>query len=147
MKNIFAALIAGLLFGAGLTVSQMVNPEKILNFLDLAAIPDGGWDPSLALVMVAALIVTGVGYRLVLPAGRPLWAERFQLPTKTALDRPLIVGAVLFGAGWGLVGYCPGPAIASVVYGATAALIFVAALVAGELIYHFAIEVRVRPPS
>lgn len=121
------ALVAGLVFGIGLTVSQMVNPAKVLAFLDVA----GNWDPSLAFVMGGALLVTFVGYRLAWRRPKPLLGERFALPTARQIDLPLIAGAVLFGVGWGLVGLCPGPAIAALTLGGWPVLLFVGAMVAG----------------
>jgi len=99
MGRNLAALLAGLVFGLGLTVSQMVNPTKVLAFLDIF----GDWDPSLALVMISALAVTAAGYRLVWRQPHPLFADRFQLPGKTGIDARLGAGAVRFGVGWGLV--------------------------------------------
>ncbi|HSE77655.1 MAG TPA: YeeE/YedE family protein [Alphaproteobacteria bacterium] len=124
---------AGFVFGAGLVVSQMVDPAKVLGFLDIA----GAWDPSLALVMVGALAVTAIGYRVTFHHGRPLAAERFQLPTRTDIDPPLVVGAALFGLGWGMAGYCPGPAIASLAFGQTEIVVFVLAMLAGMATYRF----------
>jgi uncharacterized membrane protein YedE/YeeE len=121
------ALLSGVIFGLGLAVSQMVNPAKVLAFLDVA----GNWDPSLALVMAGALVVTGIGYRLAMQRPRPVLAERFSLPTKTALDARLIGGAALFGVGWGLIGLCPGPAIASLAYGLPESMYFTVALFVG----------------
>jgi uncharacterized protein len=131
MGRNFSALVAGLVFGLGLTVSEMVNPAKVLAFLDLF----GGWDPSLAFVMGAALLVTAIGYRLVWSRPAPVFAERFQVPGNRTLDTRLAVGAVLFGIGWGLVGLCPGPAIAAITTGGTQALAFLAAMVAGMVLY------------
>ena len=99
------ALLAGLLFGAGITVSGMVNPMKVQNFLDLS----GDWDPTLLFVMAAALAVTYAGYQLVLKAPRPRFALAFILPSLQGIDERLIGGAVVFGLGWGLTGFCPGP--------------------------------------
>ena len=127
MTRLLAAALSGLLFGLGLAVSQMVNPAKVLAFLDVA----GAWDPSLILVMAGAVAVTALAYRLVLARPRPVLAAAFALPAKTAIDGRLIAGAVLFGAGWGLVGLCPGPAIASLAYGEPVSLIFLAALFVG----------------
>jgi uncharacterized membrane protein YedE/YeeE len=127
MPRILASLSAGLLFGLGLAVSQMVNPAKVLGFLDVA----GAWDPSLALVMAAAVTVTWIGYRLVLGRPKPVLTESFQLPTKSAIDARLIIGAAIFGIGWGLAGLCPGPAIASAAYLQAETLYFVPALLAG----------------
>jgi hypothetical protein len=124
-----AGLATGLLFGLGLSISGMVNPEKVLAFLDLS----GPWDPSLALVMLAAFLVTWVGYRVLL-GKKPLFDERAHLPTRTAVDSQLITGAVLFGIGWGLAGYCPGPAVAALASGAEEPVFFLAALLAGSFV-------------
>jgi uncharacterized protein len=105
-----ASLICGFIFGWGLFLSGMLMPTKVLGFLDFFAIPSGGWDPSLAVVMAVALAVTGAGYALLRPRA-PLFETRNQWPTQTAIDGPLVGGSVLFGVGWGLVGLCPGPAI------------------------------------
>lgn len=134
MKNagsIAAALSAGLLFGAGLAVSGMINPAKVLSFLDVAAIAGGHWDGTLLLVMGGALAVTFVGYRWVLTRPGPILADGFRMPTVTEVDRKLVVGAALFGAGWGLVGYCPGPAIASLAWPQAEPALFVTAMLAG----------------
>ncbi len=125
------AFFAGLIFGLGLVVSQMTNPAKVISFLDVF----GQWDPSLALVMGAALIVTAIGYRFVLKRQAPVFADRFQLPTRTDLDARLMTGAALFGIGWGLVGLCPGPAIAGLAIGGTQILIFLAAMAAGMALF------------
>lgn len=127
MARTLASLGAGLLFGLGLAVSQMVNPAKVLDFLDVA----GNWDPSLAFVMAGAVAVTWIGYRIVLGRPKPVLAERFQLPTATAIDPRLIVGAAIFGIGWGLAGLCPGPAITSIAYLQTGTLYFLPAMLAG----------------
>jgi Predicted transporter component len=140
LARILAALAAGLLFGAGLTVAQMIDPAVVLAFLDLASIPTGGWDPRLAFVMAGALAVTAIGYRLVFKGrGRPLFAARFALPAKLPVDRRLIAGAVLFGLGWGLVGYCPGPALAGLGVGPAKTWLFVAAMLVGMGGYHLAV--------
>lgn len=122
-----AALLAGTLFGAGLTVSQMINPRKVLAFLDLA----GDWDPSLAFTMGGALLVTAIGYRLVLRRPGPAFDEAFHVPPKRAVDGRLVTGAALFGIGWGLGGYCPGPALSAVAMGALEPWIFIVAMAAG----------------
>lgn len=124
-------LLAGILFGAGLTLSQMVDPAKVIGFLDFAGVADGSWDPSLAFVMAGALAVTFAGYRYALALGRPLAAPEFRLPTRKDIDARLAIGAALFGAGWGLAGYCPGPALASLAFGRVEVLVFVIAMVAG----------------
>lgn len=135
MARIVAALIAGAVFGAGLAVSEMVDPAKVLAFLDFGGIPAGAWDPSLALVMVGALAVTAVGYRIALGRPRPVLAESFAVPGRREVDRPLLLGALLFGAGWGLVGYCPGPAVAALAYGAEKTVGFVLAMLAGMALH------------
>ncbi|MCL7931238.1 DUF6691 family protein [Halomonas llamarensis] len=102
--------MAGLLFGLGLAVSGMTDPARVLGFLDIA----GAWDPTLMFVLGGAVVTSFIGYRLVFQRAGPIFGERFQLPTKQELDAKLLGGAALFGIGWGLSGYCPGPAIASV---------------------------------
>jgi uncharacterized membrane protein YedE/YeeE len=124
---ILAQLIIGLLFGAGLVVSGMINPAKVLNFLDLA----GSFDPSLAFVMAGAVAVTVLGYRVVLARERPVLASSFHLPARQTVDARLIAGAANFGVGWGLSGLCPGPAISSLGLGAPGVLVFVPAMLAG----------------
>jgi uncharacterized membrane protein YedE/YeeE len=108
MANIMV-LIAGILFGAGLTISQMINPNKVQNFLDIT----GQWDPSLLFVMVGALLIAFLGYRFVLRRTKPILNACFYLPEKKEIDKSLMIGSALFGIGWGLGGYCPGPGIAS----------------------------------
>ena len=130
MARVLTALFAGILFGLGLSISQMVNPAKVLAFLDLA----GAWDPSLAVVMVGALLVTFPAYALARRHPRPVLAERFAWPTARDVDRRLVTGAVLFGVGWGLVGYCPGPAVASFAFGVPESFLFVAAMAAGAML-------------
>lgn len=122
------SLLAGLLFGLGLVVSGMVNPAKVLNFLDIA----GSWDPTLAFVMGGALLVTVPGFRLVLKREAPILDGRFHLPERNDIDLPLVIGAVLFGVGWGLGGFCPGPAVTAMVSGFPAVFAFVAAMLAGS---------------
>jgi uncharacterized protein len=121
--------ISGLLFGAGVTISGMVNPMKVLNFLDVT----GTWDASLILVMGAGLAVTLVGYHFIFKRTAPLFASDFKLPTLTRIDAPLLGGAALFGLGWGLSGFCPGPAVASLAFGNTQSFIFVAAMAVGMI--------------
>lgn len=124
---ILMALISGLLFGVGLVISGMSNPAKILNFLDLF----GTWDPSLAFVMAGAVAVAFVGYRVVLGRVRPLMADRFHLPTRSEIDAPLVVGGMSFGIGWGLSGFCPGPALTSLTSLAPGTLAFLPAMLLG----------------
>ena len=104
--HILFGLLAGLLFGIGLILAGMTDPAKVLNFLDVA----GTWDPSLAFVMGGASVVTFIGYRLVFRAPAPRLADTFALPTNTRVDRRLLTGSALFGIGWGIGGFCPGPA-------------------------------------
>jgi uncharacterized membrane protein YedE/YeeE len=127
------ALVSGLLFGGGLALSGMVNPIKVQNFLDLF----GNWDPTLIFVMGAALAVTFLGYRLVLSRPHPLYADAFDLPNCYGIDGRLVGGACLFGVGWGLTGFCPGPAIASLVFGLWPSVLFVLAMTAGMLAVHW----------
>lgn len=129
------ALVAGVLFGLGLVVSRMVDPPKVLGFLDVGGIASGGWDPSLAFVMIGALAVNAPLVWLARRRGRPLLAPALDLSTRSDLDARLLVGALLFGAGWGLVGYCPGPALAALGYAASGTLVFVAAMIAGMVLY------------
>ena len=129
--KILAQFAIGLLFGLGLVVSGMANPAKVLNFLDLAAIPTGGWDASLALVMGGAVLVTFAGYRAVWRRGAPVWGGWFHLPALHNMDARLVTGPAIFGAGWGLAGFCPGPAFVAVGTGSALALLFTAAMVVG----------------
>lgn len=141
MRQIFAYL-AGLVFGGGLIASGLANPAKVLAFLDIA----GAWDPSLAVTMGAALIVTGIGYRIVLARKAPVYGT-FDLPKATAIDRRLLTGAALFGIGWGLAGFCPGPAIVATVVGGMPALIFFAAMLAGMMLARLATRARPAQPA
>jgi uncharacterized membrane protein YedE/YeeE len=127
----------GLVFGIGLLVSGMSNPAKVLNFLDLGGIPTGNWDPSLAFVMAGAVAVTFAGYRIVLRRVRPLFGEGFHLPTGRELDFRILAGPAIFGVGWGLAGFCPGPAFVALGYGSRAAFIFVAAMLGGMWLARF----------
>ncbi len=126
-----AGLACGLVFGLGLAVSGMMNPAKVIGFLDVA----GDWDPTLIFVMGGALLVTIPSYRAILVRRGPILAEGFSLPQKKAIDAPLIGGAALFGIGWGLVGFCPGPAVAALVTGLAPVFGFVAAMVAGMALH------------
>jgi uncharacterized membrane protein YedE/YeeE len=129
-----ASLVCGLIFGAGLLISGMVQPTKVLGFLDIF----GAWDPSLAVVMAAALVVSVPGFVLVNGRSRPLLATRsFFWPTKRDIDLPLVVGAALFGIGWGLVGLCPGPALESLATLAPGVLVFVTAMAGGIALHDF----------
>lgn len=134
--RVLVALFSGTLFGLGLAVSGMINPQKVIGFLDVA----GAWDPTLALVMGGALLVTIPAFRLILGRPRPVLADGFSLPTKTVLDERLLGGAALFGVGWGLSGFCPGPAVAALVTGLTPVFAFVAAMAAGMVLYAWLFE-------
>jgi uncharacterized membrane protein YedE/YeeE len=125
--QIAATFVSGLLFGLGLCVSGLANPAKVQSFLDVT----GTWDPSLLITMAAAVLITGVGYRIAFARERPLFDKAFQLPPAGAVDARLLVGATTFGVGWGLVGFCPGPAVAALSLGAPSAFVFVAAMLAG----------------
>jgi uncharacterized protein len=123
--------VIGLIFGLGLVASGMSNPAKVLNFLDFGAIPAGNWDPSLAFVMAGAVAVTFVGFRRVLAQSRPVFAERFHLPTRRELDLRILAGPAIFGIGWGLAGFCPGPAFTALGFGTRASVVFVASMLFG----------------
>ena len=125
--SLLAALLSGLLFGLGLTVSGMVNPAKVLGFLDVT----GNWDPSLAFVMAAAIPVAALGFAVGRRRKAPLYAIAFAGPTKSRVDARLVVGSMIFGIGWGLAGFCPGPALASSAFGGWRVLVFVVAMLAG----------------
>lgn len=127
MLNGLITLLSGLLFGAGLVVSGMADPAKVLGFLTL----DANWDPSLAVVMAGGLAVTMPGFAWLRRRRKPLLANTFAQPASTAMDWRLLTGAVLFGLGWGLSGYCPGPALVSAGLGQSPALLFVPAMLAG----------------
>ena len=122
-----AAGLAGASFGVGLAVAGMTDPVKVLNFLDIT----GAWDPSLMLVLGGAVVLTFVGYRWILKRQQPVLAEVFSLPKRRDIDRQLVMGAVFFGLGWGIAGYCPGPALAALGMGNTEAYWFVPAMLVG----------------
>jgi uncharacterized protein len=124
----------GLIFGLGLLLSGMSNPAKVLNFLDLGGIGAGTWDPSLAFVMAGAVAVTFAGFNFVLKRSQPLFSETFHLPTKSEIDRRIILGPAIFGVGWGLAGFCPGPALTALGFGSKAAVLFVAAMLSGMVL-------------
>ena len=128
---IIAPLICGLIFGAGLLISGMVQPTKVLGFLDIF----GAWDPSLAVVMAAALAVAAPGFMLASNRPRPILAGQYFWPGKSEIDAPLLLGAGLFGIGWGLVGLCPGPALESLATLSPEVVIFVAAMAGGMLVH------------
>jgi hypothetical protein len=125
-----ASLLCGFIFGTGLVISGMVKTTKVLGFLDVLGIGNGTWDPSLIVVMAAGLVVTGIGYALLRPR-TPIFAPKSLWPSATDIDRPLITGAALFGIGWGLVGLCPGPAIADLATLSPGVFVFVIAMAVG----------------
>jgi len=131
-----AIATSGFLFGLGLAISGMTNPAKVVGFLDIA----GDWDPSLILVMVAGLGVTVPSFHFILKQKQPLFTKQFFLPTRNDLDGKLITGAALFGVGWGIGGYCPGPALAALVSLNTNVILFCGAMLAGMVIHHFLME-------
>ena len=131
MRLACAAFAAGLLFALGLGLGGMTQPARVIGFLDVA----GRWDPTLALVMAAALAVYPPLYRLVVRRRAPLLGERFEIPTRRDLDPALLLGAAVFGVGWGLAGFCPGPAIVSLASGRLDPLVFTAAMLAGMALY------------
>lgn len=126
---VLIALLAGAVFGAGLTISDMINPARVLNFLDVA----GQWDPTLIFVMGGALAVTAPGYRLVMRRRQPFFEKAYALPTLTQVDAPLVIGSAVFGVGWGLAGICPGPAIAGLASLEPKMFVFAGAMIAGML--------------
>ena len=125
------ALLCGTLFGLGLAISRMIDPAKVLGFLDFS----GAWDPTLAFVMAGALAVAAPGFRCVLKRDGPWFAPAFALPAKTDLEPRLVAGAALFGIGWGLAGFCPGPAIAALVADDVEVYAFVAAMIVGFVLH------------
>jgi uncharacterized membrane protein YedE/YeeE len=131
--QLLTAFISGLLFGLGLITSQMVNPSKVLNFLDMT----GQWDPSLIFVMAGAILVSFFAFKKAKHMQTSLIGENVSLPTQTKLDAQLIGGAIIFGIGWGLAGYCPGPVLVSLTYGYTQSFVFVLAMLLGMLVYEF----------
>jgi uncharacterized membrane protein YedE/YeeE len=129
--SILVQFVIGLGFGLGLVIAGMSDPAKVLNFLDLAAIRTGGWDPSLAFVMAGGIGVAFIGFKLVLRRPKPVFDTAFHLPTATDLDARIVVGPAIFGVGWGLAGLCPGPAFTAVAMGGSTALFFVLAMMVG----------------
>lgn len=129
MPQLLAAFGCGLLFGAGLLISGMTQPDKVLGFLDIF----GAWDATLAFVMAGAVIVTSVGFALARRRGAPMLAAKLQWPTRNDIDAPLLTGAALFGIGWGLVGLCPGPAIVNLASLGLPVIVFVVAMAVGML--------------
>lgn len=139
--KILMTLIAGLLFGLGLILSGMTDPSKILAFLDLA----GSWNPSLAFVMGGALLIGSLAFPLASRQTRSLLGETMRLPTATSIDRRLVLGGLTFGVGWGLAGYCPGPALASLAQGGAKPLLFFVAMLAGMALFELLEKTRRKP--
>jgi hypothetical protein len=131
MLAVLSSLAVGTLFGAGLAISQMMVPAKVLGFLDVA----GAWDPTLAMVMIGALAAAAPGFALARKLQAPVLAAAFETPTRRDLDARLLAGAAVFGVGWGLSGFCPGPALAALSTGIWQVTAFVAAMLAGMVIY------------
>ena len=131
MQRALISFVAGGLFGAGLLVSQMTNPYKIISFLDVF----GNWDPSLAFVMIGALITTFIGYRAVLGKEKPLFDVKFNVPTNKTIDGRLVGGAALFGIGWGISGLCPGPAFSLATFGGDLIFYFLAGLIVSVALF------------
>jgi len=127
MLMIITALGAGAIFGAGLALAGMLNPAKVIGFLDIF----GMWDPSLGLVMAGGILVNATGHYFVMKRHRPVFDTRFELPTSNNIDRPLLIGSAIFGIGWGLAGYCPGPVVASLLLQPDDMLPFLVTLLAG----------------
>jgi len=131
MKVTISAFLAGAIFGLGLIISEMVNPKRVQGFLDIT----GNWDPTLAFVMGGALLTTAIGYKVVFARGQPLYENSFSVPTNRKIDAPLIMGAILFGAGWGLSGLCPGPAIVGLSTFNIGIVAFILAMIVGMKIF------------
>jgi len=127
MNRTVSALLAGFLFGLGLILSEMVNPKRVQGFLDIT----GSWDPTLAFVMGGALVVTSIGYKLIFARGRPMFESIFSVPTNRIIDKRLVLGGVLFGAGWGLSGLCPGPAVVALSTFNMDVVVFVISMIIG----------------
>lgn len=141
--NVFTSLLAGLVFGLGLIVSGMADPAKVLGFLDLG----GAWDPSLALVMAGAIAVGTVAFAFTRRRTLSLLGSKMMLPTSRSIDRRLVIGSVLFGIGWGVAGFCPGPGLVGVGMGEVKAMIFVAAMLAGMSLFEWLERRKLAAPA
>jgi len=133
MKPVLTSFVSGVVFALGLGIGGMTQPAKVIGFLDFA----GNWDPSLAFVMIGAIAVHAFLYRVIRNRRSPLFSPAFVLATRTDIDLRLVGGAVIFGLGWGLAGFCPGPALTSLASGNSSPVIFSVAMIAGMLIYEF----------
>jgi uncharacterized protein len=136
MKQNLISLLCGIIFGIGLSLSQMINPNKVLNFLDIT----GNWDPTLIFVMMGALAVAFVSFRWVLKRPAPLLAESFHISRKSLVNRPLLIGAAIFGIGWGMSGYCPGPAVAGLGLISLESVVMIVAIYLGFFTYNRFLE-------
>lgn len=141
--NLFVTYLIGLTFGVGISISGMVNPAKVLNFFDIA----GTWDPSLAVVMVSALAVATVGYRIAFRRPRPIYSQNFHVPTSRVIDRKLVLGSATFGIGWGIAGFCPGGAIPALGTGTVEVFVFFLAMCAGIVLAKMWIQFTGPPPQ
>ena len=142
MRHTLPGLVVGVLFGAGLALSGMTNPARVLGFLDVA----GHWDPTLAFVLAAALVPSALAYVIVRGMQRPVMAKEFCIPQNRTVETRLLAGGALFGVGWGLVGLCPGPALAGLAFGAWQSWIFVAAMAAGMWLQRLYADLRDKRP-
>ncbi|MFB2836092.1 DUF6691 family protein [Floridanema evergladense] len=131
MKEKLIALLSGVLFGLGLGLSQMIDRDRVLGFLDVT----GAWDSTLLFVLGGAVTVTVIAFRFVLQLPHPIFADAFNLPSKKDIDKPLVIGAAIFGIGWGIAGYCPGPSITALVLGIWNPILFVVAFIIGSLAF------------
>lgn len=132
LKQDLLALLSGTIFGIGLSLSQMIDRQRVLGFLDLA----GSWDSTLLFVLAGAVAFTVIAFRFVLQRKEPLWGDKFFLPSRTDVDRRLVLGSAMFGVGWGISGYCPGPGITALVLGSWNPVLFVLALIAGMFAFN-----------
>jgi len=133
MIYFLSVFICGLLFGMGLAISQLINPEKVLGFLDIT----GNWDPSLLMTMLGAVLVAGTGFKIALKKSRPVLIDQFFMPALKQIDKKLVIGSAIFGIGWGLAGYCPGPGIAAAGLGIMDAVYFVIGMILSRLVLAF----------
>lgn len=138
MKQNLMTLFCGIIFGIGLSLSHMIDPNKVLSFLDIF----GNWDPSLIFVMLGALVVAFVSFKLILKRPAPIWVESFHISRKSSVDKPLILGAAIFGIGWGMSGYCPGPAVAGLGLLSMESVFMVTAIYLGFIAYQRFFERR-----
>jgi uncharacterized protein len=142
MRNTIPSLVIGTVFGGGLALSDMINPARVLSFLDVS----GAWDPTLIFVMVGAIVPTAMAYLLRRRVRRPVFGAAFFIPENRTIDRQLIGGAAIFGIGWGLAGFCPGPAIATLVFGYWQSWLFVVSMLAGMALHRWGEVSRATQP-